>query len=125
VPITFSTLSGAIALAKEGRLRALAVAAPRHAKVLPGVPTMAEAGYPIRDTSPWYSFVAPAGFPPALVARIAKDVQGLLKTPEIVARIEDAGGVVEGEGPEAFRARIPREIAAMMEVAKAADIHID
>ena len=66
VPITFSTLSGAIGLARDGKLRPIAIAAPRRSKVFPDVPTMEEAGFPIRDTSPWYSFVGPAGLPAAL-----------------------------------------------------------
>ncbi|MBV1796344.1 tripartite tricarboxylate transporter substrate-binding protein [Siccirubricoccus sp. G192] len=125
VPITFSTLSGAIGLAREGLLRPLAIAAPRTAKALPGVPTMAEAGFPIRDTSPWYSFIGPAGLPTAMVERIAKDVQDLLHRPDLVNRIEEQGGVIEGEGPAEFRARIPREIAVNIEVARAANIRID
>ncbi len=125
VPITFSTLSGAMPLAREGRLRPLAIAAPRRIPVFPDVPTIAEAGYPIRDTSPWYSFVAPAGLAPALVERINSDVQGLLKRPDIVRRIEDQGGIVEGDGPAQFAARIPREIAGNAEVARAANIRIE
>ncbi|MDO9708388.1 tripartite tricarboxylate transporter substrate binding protein [Paracraurococcus lichenis] len=125
VPITFSTLSGAIALARDGKLRPLAVAAPRRSPAFPDVPTSAEAGFPIRDTSPWYSFVGPAGLPEAIVQRITADVQALLRKPEIIARIEQAGGIVEGEGPAEFRARIPREIAINTEVARAADIHIE
>jgi tripartite-type tricarboxylate transporter receptor subunit TctC len=125
VPITFSTLSGAIGLAREGLLRPLAIAAPRTAKALPGVPTMAEAGFPIRDTSPWYSFVGPAGLPAAIVERITKDVQDLLRRPDLVNRIEEQGGVIEGEGPAEFRARIPREIAVNTEVAHAANIRIE
>ena len=125
VPFTFSTLSGAIGLARDGALRPIAVAAPRRTKVFPDVPTMAEAGYPIRDTSPWYSFVAPAGIPQAIADRIERDTQALLRREDIIKRIEDAGGQVEGEGQAAFRARIPREIAEMTEVAKAANIRID
>ena len=114
-----------VALARDGALRPLAIAAPKRAKVFPDVPTIAEAGFPIRDTSPWYSFVAPAGLPPAIADRIERDVQALLRREEIIKRIEDAGGVVEGEGQAAFRARIPREIAEMTEVARAANIRID
>ncbi len=125
VPITFSTLSGAIGLARDGKLRPLAIAAPRRSRAFPEVPTMAEQGVPIRDTSPWYSFTGPAGLPEALVARIAADVQGLLRRPEIIARIEESGGVVEGEGPAEFRQRIPREIAVNGEVARLANIRIE
>jgi len=125
IPITFSTLSGAIGLARDGKLRPIAVAADHRAKVLPDTPTMKEAGYPIRDTSPWYSFVGPAGLPEPIVNRVATDVLALLKRPELIERIENQGGFVVGEGPAAFRERIPREIAVMTEIARRAKIEIE
>ncbi len=125
IPITFSTLSGAINLARDGKLRPIAIVASRRAPAFPDVPTMTEAGFPIRDSAPWYSFMAPAGLPEALVKRIAADTQALLKRPDVIQRIESQGGLIEGEGPDAFRARIPREIAAMTAMARAANIKID
>ena len=125
IPITFSTLSGAIGLARDGNLRPIAVAAPRRTPVFPDVPTMEEAGFPIRDTSPWYSFMGPAGLPEAIVQRINTDTQALLRRPDVIKRIEDSGGFVVGEGPAEFRARIPREIAVNTEIARAANIKVE
>ncbi len=125
VPITFSTLSGAIGLVRDGKLRPLAVAGPRRAEVLPGVPTLAEEGLEIPDTSPWYGFVGPGRMPGALVRRIAGDVQGLLRRPDIAKRIVDQGGIVEGEGPEEFAARVWREVAENAALAREANIRVD
>ena len=125
VPITFSTLSGAINLARDGKLRALAVAGPQRVEVLPGVPTLAEAGLEIPDTSPWYSLMGPAGIPQALVQRIATEVQGLLRRPDFVRRIIEQGGIAEGEGPAEFAARIRREIAENTEIAQTAGIRVE
>jgi len=125
VPITFSTLSGAIGLVRDGKLRPLAVAGPDRSEVLPGVPTLAEAGLGIPDTSPWYGFVGPGRMPEPLVRRIAADVQGLLRRPDIAKRIVDQGGFVQGEGPEEFAARMTREVAENVEVARAAGIRIE
>jgi len=125
VPITLSTLSGAIALAREGRLRALAICAPERVAVLPGVPTLEEEGLGIPDTSPWYGIIGPARLPPPVATRIAQDVQALLRRPEIARRIEEQGGVLLGEGPEEFAARIRREMAETAEVARAARISVD
>jgi tripartite-type tricarboxylate transporter receptor subunit TctC len=125
VPITFSTLSGAIGLVRDGKLRPLAVGGPRRSEVLPGVPTLAEEGLEIPDTSPWYGFVGPGRMPEALVRRIAGDVQGLLRRPDIAKRIVDQGGIVEGEGPEEFAARVRREVAANIAVAREAGIRVD
>ncbi len=125
VPITFSTLSGAIGLARDGKLRPLAVAGPRRAEVLPGVPTLAEEGLEIADTSPWYGFVGPGRMPDALVRRIAGDVQGLLRRPDIAKRVAEQGGIVEGEGPEEFAARIRREVATNIAAARDAGIRLE
>jgi tripartite-type tricarboxylate transporter receptor subunit TctC len=125
VPITFSTLAGAIGLVRDGKLRPLAVGSPNRSEVLPGVPTLAEAGLEIPDTSPWYGFVGPGRMPEALVRRIAGDVQGLLRRPDLAKRIVDQGGFVEGEGPEEFAARMKREVAENVEVARAAGIRIE
>ncbi|WP_165943366.1 Bug family tripartite tricarboxylate transporter substrate binding protein [Roseicella aquatilis] len=125
VPMTFSTLSGALPLAREGRLRALAIAGPRRVSVLPGVPTLEEAGFAIPDTSPWYGLAGPAGLPEPIVRRIAGDVLALLGRPDFVRRIEDQGGIAIGEGPEAFAARIRREMAENAEIARAANIRVE
>jgi tripartite-type tricarboxylate transporter receptor subunit TctC len=125
VPISFSTLSGAINLWRGGKLRALAVAGPRRVPVLPGVPTLEEEGFGIPDTSPWYGLVAPAGVPQEVIRRVNADVQALLKQPDFVKRIEEQGGIVEGAGPKEFDARIRREIAENVEVAQAAGIRVE
>ncbi|HWT10963.1 MAG TPA: tripartite tricarboxylate transporter substrate-binding protein, partial [Roseomonas sp.] len=79
VPATFSTLSGAIGLARDGSLRALAIGGPNRVEVLPAVPTMAEAGFEIPDTSPWYGFIGPKGLPRPIVDRISRDVIAQLR----------------------------------------------
>lgn len=125
VPGTFSTLSGAIALAREGKLRPLAIAGPQRVQVLPDVPTLDELGLGIPDTSPWYGFIAPRGLPRPIVDRITRDVQGLLRDDTIRQRLIDQGGVILGEGPEVFAARIARELADNMVVAREANIRVE
>ena len=70
VPMTFSTLSGALPLARDGKLRALAIAGPQRVKVLPVVPTLGELGFDIPDNSAWYGLTAPAATPGPIVAKI-------------------------------------------------------
>ena len=122
VPMTFATLSGALPLARDGKLRALAVCGPQRVEALPGVPTLGEVGLPIPDTSPWYGFIGPAGMAAALVQRIAADVQGLLRRPDLARRIIDQGGIIMGEGPADFARRIEHEMAETAAVAR--DAHI-
>jgi tripartite-type tricarboxylate transporter receptor subunit TctC len=125
VPATFSTLSGAIALARDGKLRPLAIGGPQRVPVLPDVPTLDELGMGIPDTSPWYGFIAPRGISRDIVDRIARDVQGLLRDATIRQRLLDQGGVILGEGPEVFAARIARELAENIVVAREANIRVE
>lgn len=125
VPATFSTLSGAIGLVRDGNLRPLAIGGPNRAEVLPGVPTLDELGMGIPDTSPWYGFLGPRGLPRPIVDRVSNDVLGLLRDVTIARRIVDAGGVILAEGPEAFDARIRRELAENAVVAREAGIRVE
>lgn len=125
VPITFSTLSGAMALLQAGRLRALAVAGDARVPAIPDVPTLAEAGFPIPDTGVWYGLLAPAGTSPAIVRRIAEDVAGLLRRPDIRERFEAQAAIPVGEGPEPFAVRFRDEIVRWSEIARAADIRAE
>lgn len=122
VPATFSTLSGAIGLVREGGLRAIAVGGPQRAPILPGVPTLTEAGLEIPDTSPWYGFIGPKGLPQAVVERVAQDSLALMRDGTMMERIRDTGGIVIAEGPSDFAARITREIAENREMARIAGV---
>jgi tripartite-type tricarboxylate transporter receptor subunit TctC len=112
-------------LAREGKLRALAIGGPQRVAVMPDVPTLDELGMGIPDTSPRYGFMAPRGLPRDIVDRIARDVQGLLRDPTIRQRLLDQGGVILGEGPEVFTARIARELAENIVVAREANIRVE
>jgi tripartite-type tricarboxylate transporter receptor subunit TctC len=122
VPATFSTLSGAIGLQRQGRIRAIAIAGPNRPPVLPGVPLLADVGLEIPDTSPWYGFIGPKGLPPAAVQRIARDSLALMRDGAMAERIADTGGLLIAEGPEAMAARILREIEENREMARVAGV---
>jgi tripartite-type tricarboxylate transporter receptor subunit TctC len=125
VAATFSTLSGAIGLVREGVLRPLAVGGPQRVEVLPEVPTLAELGMGIPDTSPWYGFMGPKGLPRPIVDRVSNDVLGLLRDPAIARRIVETGGLVLAEGPAAFDQRIRSEVAENAVVAREAGIRVE
>ncbi len=122
VPATFSTLSGAIGLQRQGRIRAIAIGGPQRAAVLPGVPTLAEVGLEIPDTSPWYGFIGPKGLPTPVVERVARDSLALMRDGAMRERITDTGGLVIAEGPAEMAARILREIEENREMARVAGV---
>ena len=62
---------------QAGKLKALALAAPKRLEILPDLITMEEAGYPV-DASYWFGLVAPAGTPPAVIAKLEKALAEVL-----------------------------------------------
>ena len=78
---------------QAGKLKALALAAPKRLDILPDVPTMAEAGFPV-EASYWFGLVAPAGTPPAVLAKLEKALADVLEMPEVRKRLTDMGAVV-------------------------------
>lgn len=91
----------------SGKLRGLAVAAPARSKLLPQIPTMAEAGYPESQVVSWYTYLVPAATPKPVVARLNAEFAKALADPEVIARIEKIGG-------EPLPAGKPEEVDAML-----------
>ena len=89
---------------EAGRVRALAVAAPKRLDVAPDIPTFAEAGVPGIEVYAWQGIFVPAGTPPAIVKRINAEVARVLKLPEVRASLVDTGAEVGGNSAEDFAA---------------------
>ena len=83
----------ALPLVKGGKLRVLAVMSTERSAVLPGVPTVAESGYPGFEASVWYGFVAPAGLPAPVLGKLHEAVQKALESKEVRDQLAAAGGV--------------------------------
>jgi tripartite-type tricarboxylate transporter receptor subunit TctC len=94
---------------QSGVLRALATAASTRLEILPDVPTTAEAGYPV-EAAYWFGLVAPAGTPPAIIARLEKALAQTLAMPEVKKRLIDMGAIVSPLGPKPFGDYIQAEI---------------
>lgn len=87
VQMAFVTGLDGAAMVQAGKIRYLAVAAPRRIAQMPEVPTVKEAGGPADfDINSFVSLVAPKGMAPDLAARINADVQKVLADPEVKAR---------------------------------------
>ena len=96
---------------KAGRLRALAVTGPHRVASLPDVPTMAEAGLAGAEFEGWVGIAAPAATPQAIVARLYRDISGILATPEARAWFAEAGADARTDPPDVFAASIRAEHA--------------
>jgi len=103
---------------KSGRLRALAVAGPKRAGMVPDVPTMKEAGVEGVEVPLWFGLLAPAGTPREIVATLASGVQRAAKDPELRKRLEEQGGEPVGSTPEEFSRLLREELTKWAEVVK-------
>ena len=92
---------------EEGRLRALAVGAPRRLAALPRVPTLAELGFAPANRDSLFGLFAPAGTPQALVARVNAEINRLLRSPPLRSRLAQAHNLAAGGSTQDFA----REIA--------------
>ena len=101
-------------LIASGRLRALAVLGDRRVKDLPGVPTMAEAGFPDTEfkTSGWIGMLAPAALSAPILARLEKESIAAMQTTAMKARLQVYGMEAIGAGGAEFR----RDFEAMSPV---------
>jgi len=122
VSCTFTGAPAVLPLVRSGRLRALAVSSSQRLSVAPEVPTVAESGYPGFEADQWYGLVAPAGTPPALVARLNAEVNTALAMLDVAQQLAVEGAVAVPGTPAAFGDLIRREIPRWAAVVKVGNI---
>lgn len=105
-----------------GRLRGIAVAAPRRSAVLPDVPTTAEQGYPELVGSGFYGLLAPARTPQAIVERLHAAVVEAVDGTDVRERLVRQGYDVHASTPAEYAAYLRREIERWTPVVRAAGI---
>jgi len=110
VAIYFSSLPPAIALIKDGKVRALAVTGPQRSPLLPDLPTVAEAGpLPGYEAVLHYGIVAPAGTPQPAIDKLSTALAAALAQPDVRERIAADGAEVASMTPAEYAADIDRE----------------
>jgi tripartite-type tricarboxylate transporter receptor subunit TctC len=109
----------------DGRLRALAVTTAQRAKLMPDVPTMAEAGIAGYDFTAWAGLAAPAGTPKPIIDRIYGEIAKILATREAQDWFEASGVAPGGETPEVFARLVRVEYARLGEVIRAVGIKVE
>ena len=110
---------------KAGTLRGLAVTSGKRHPSWPQLPTLIEAGVPDMEVPVWTAFFAPANTPPAIVARLQKEVARVVHTAEVKERFAQMGLDPIGGSSEDLGRRVASDIAKWTAVAKAANIKND
>jgi tripartite-type tricarboxylate transporter receptor subunit TctC len=122
--IMFNTAITTLPHVKAGKLRALATTARRRMSSMPDLPTVAEAGVPGYENSSWTAIGAPAGTPPAIVARLNREFAAILALPDIQERHASAGAVIAGGTPKGFHDYLRSEFAKFGRLVKEAGIKV-
>ena len=102
VDLMLGGTTSVLPLVKAGDVRPLAVGTPRRLAALPGVPTFAEAGVAGFRTDLWHGLVAARGVPAAAVARLNADINAVLRSRDVAARLAADGVTPTGGTPEQF-----------------------
>jgi tripartite-type tricarboxylate transporter receptor subunit TctC len=113
----FATIPSVIHHIKAGKLRAIAVSSAQPSRSLPGVPTIAEKGFPGFEAGSWFGFFAPKGTPPQVVALLNRTVNDIL--PSLSDQMVREGADPVGGSPEQFGRFTQQEFEKWARIVKA------
>ena len=105
-----NTMQAVVQHVRAGRLRGIGVASRARAPAMPELPTIAEQGYPDVVVTTWFGFIAPAGVPREILAKLNTEVNAALATPDVREKFANAGLVPVGGSTEQFDALIRSEM---------------
>ena len=125
VPIIFDNLPSALPFIKEGRLVAIAIAAPQRLKDLPNVPTFKEIGLEPVNRMAYYGILGPKGLPKEVVDKVHEGTLKALQDPAVRKRIEDTGSLIIGNTPAEFAQQIKAEFEVYKKVVDTAKLKLD
>jgi len=106
----------------SGKVKGLAVSSKQRNKMLPDIPTFAEAGFPGFETGNWIGLSAPAGTPPAVIDKLNRTIAAILEMPEVKKQIEARGATAEIMTPAEFAKYVDDETNLWSGIVKARGI---
>jgi tripartite-type tricarboxylate transporter receptor subunit TctC len=111
IEANFAQVPGTIGFVRSGQVRPIVVLSEKRAPLLPDVPTIGEEGYPQAAMEFWLGVEAPAGTPPAIVAKLHTAIRTSMTRPTLLKNLEELGAQPFVSSPEEFSALQAREIA--------------
>jgi tripartite-type tricarboxylate transporter receptor subunit TctC len=122
VQMFFGDIGGMLPLIREGRLRALALSGEVRSPEVPELPTMIESGVPDYVVHTFIGVAAPAGTPPAIVAKLNTAINRALQTPEVTTAAKRLNAEIKPDTAAAFDAFLTAERSKWGEVVRRAGI---
>lgn len=124
VTMAFANIVNVLPLAREGKLRALAITSRKRSALAPDLPTMAESGFPGFEAVPWFGLLAPSGTPREAVEKLHGEIVKALAIPEIRRKFDELGLEPVGNTPDEFLAIIRKETPEWAKLIKDAGIKL-
>jgi tripartite-type tricarboxylate transporter receptor subunit TctC len=121
----FAGMPVGLPLAKSGRARALGVTSKQRYAGAPDIPTIAEQGLPQYEATLWQGFFAPASISPELGARIAHDVEAVLKLPDTREMLQKSGAALFEDSQENFRKFFHADIEKWRNLVKRTNLKLE
>jgi len=118
VPIASTSMPPAVPHVKANRVRPIAVTTTKRSAILPNVPTVAESGFAGFNDHTWFSFFAPAGTPPAIVARLNTEINRVLQLPDVKERLDTLSLEFTPNTPAQFAALLKEEVGRYAKMVK-------
>jgi tripartite-type tricarboxylate transporter receptor subunit TctC len=125
IDLMFADVHLVLPHAKAGKLRALAVTSRDRSSVMPGAPTVSEAGVPGYSAGTWFGVLAPAGTSPEIVSRLNAEIGKVLANASLRERLSTQGIEPGASTPEQFAAHLRSELAKWRNVVNAANIKLE
>jgi tripartite-type tricarboxylate transporter receptor subunit TctC len=125
VEAAFLPIHVALPQVRSGKLVALGIGSGQRHPLLPEVPTLAESRLGQVDVDMWYGVFAPRGTPPELVARLNRELQVILATPEVRTAFQTQGMDPATSTPEAFRRLVAQDAERWARLIRAQNIQPD
>lgn len=125
VEATFDTVTSVMPQARAGTLRVLAVSSRERTPLAPDVPPLAEAGVPGFDVSTWFALFVPSGTPRPVIDRISAETARILRSKDVVDRLQVLGMSPVASSPDELAAHVDREIARWGKVVREAGIKVE
>ena len=112
------TMTAVKPMAEEKKIKVLAIASDKRSALMPDVPTFDEAGMKGFQIGNWLGVMAPAGTPDEILSKLNAEIAKAMKTPEMVARMEQEGAVAIGSTREEYTSYIDTELERWTKVVK-------
>src|SRR5258706_3573175 len=109
----WTPLGAALSMVKSGKLKALAISSKSRSKLLPNVPTIAEAGFPAAECNVWVGLLAPAKTPKDLVDKLSEEIRKVSELLTVREKLSNAGAEPLAMTPSQFEALMRKDYAVL------------